>query len=221
MNIKTTIGLGIAVIVLSAGFLIFGRGDPTPITDDDGSTTTSNQPIAGTLDTEDDRSLAHPLTDDTTIQKVVYEKRGKARMVFERIEGDKDCGGPVKWQMVEPTHCEATTWTVNAVVLAATRLTSASKYHLAGERSRALGRPRLRPGKASRAVERCMPEHAPTAMAPKAEVTGRVCPLTTFNNGSFPRISGRVTSNPVPIPSRYTSASRLEFPEGTKERTSC
>ena len=145
MNIKTTIGLGIAVIVLSAGFLIFGRGDPTPITDDDGSTTTSNQPIAGTLDTEDDRSLAHPLTDDTTIQKVVYEKRGKARMVFERIEGDNDGGGPVKWQMVEPTHCEATTWTVNDVVLAAKRLKYASKYNLAGEGSLSLDDAGIRP----------------------------------------------------------------------------
>ncbi len=97
MNIKTTIGLGIAVIVLSAAFLIFGVGGPTPIADGERSPTTTDQPIAGAADTEDDRSLAHPLTDDTTIQNIVYEKRGKPRMVFERIEGDGD-GGPEKWQ---------------------------------------------------------------------------------------------------------------------------
>ena len=108
MNIKTTIGLGIAVIVLSAAFLIFGGGQGVPSADGDGSPTTPGQPVSGTADTEDDRSLAGSLTDDTTIEKIVYEKRGQPRMVFERIEGDDD-GGPVKWQMVEPTHCEATT----------------------------------------------------------------------------------------------------------------
>ncbi len=135
MNIKTTIGLGIAVIVLSAAFLIFGRGQSTP---------TPDQPIAGTADTEDDRSLAGPLTDDTTIQNIVYEKRGKPRMVFERIEGDDD-GGPVKWQMVEPTRCEATTWTVNDVALAAKRLKYASKYDIAGENGLSLEDAGIRP----------------------------------------------------------------------------
>ena len=144
MNIKTTIGLGIAVIVLSAAFLIFGGGQSAPSADGDGSPTTPGQPITGATDAEDDRSLAHPLTDDTTIQKIVYEKRGQPRMVFERTEGD-DGGGPVKWQMVEPTRCEATTWTVNDVVLAAKRLKYASKYDIAGENSLSLEDAGIRP----------------------------------------------------------------------------
>ncbi len=144
MNIKTTIGLGIAVIVLSVGFLIFGGGQDPPSTDGDSSPTTPDQPVAGTADPEDDRSLAGSLTDDSTIQKIVYEKRGKARMVFERIEGD-DGGGPEKWQMVEPTRCEATTWTVNDVALAAKRLTYASKYDVTGENSLSLEDAGIRP----------------------------------------------------------------------------
>ena len=72
MNIKTTIGLGIAVIVLSAAFLIFGGGQSAPSADGDGSPTTPGQPIAGATDADDDRSLAHPLTDATTIEKNVY-----------------------------------------------------------------------------------------------------------------------------------------------------
>ncbi len=71
MNIKTTIGLGIAVIMLSAAFLIFGRGQSAPRTDGDGSPTAPERPVAGASDAEDDRSLAGPLTDDTTIQHIV------------------------------------------------------------------------------------------------------------------------------------------------------
>ncbi len=144
MNIKTTIGLGIAVIVLSAGFLIFGRGQSAPSADGGGSPTATDQPVAGTADTEDDRSLAGPLTDDTLIQNIVYEKRGKPRMVFERIEGDDD-GGPVKWQMLEPTRCEAANWTVNDLVLAAKRLKYASKYNIAGKNSMSLEDAGIRP----------------------------------------------------------------------------
>ncbi len=144
MNIKTTIGLGVAVIVLSGAFLIFGGGGPTPIADEDSNPTTPKQSFAGAANTEDDRSLAGPLTDDTAIQTIEYEKRGKARMVFERIEGD-DGGGPVKWQMVEPTRCEAATWTVNDVVLAAKRLKYASKYDIAGENSLSLEDAGIRP----------------------------------------------------------------------------
>ncbi len=144
MNIKTTIGLGIGVIVLSAAFLIFGRGQSAPSVDGDARPTTPERPVAGASDSEDDRSLAGPLTDDTTIQHIVYEKRGKPRMVFERTEGNGD-GGPVKWQMLEPTRCEAANWTVNDLVLAAKRLKYASKYNITGENSLSLEDAGIRP----------------------------------------------------------------------------
>ncbi len=143
MNIKTTIGLGIGVIVLSAAFLIFSGGQDPPSTNGDDSPTTIDLPTSDPTDTESDRSLAGPLTDDTTIQKIVYEKRGKSRMVFERIEGED--GGPDKWQMVEPARCEAATWTVNDVALAAKRLKYASKYDIAGENSLSLEDAGIRP----------------------------------------------------------------------------
>ena len=151
MNFKTTIGLGIAVVVLSAVYLIVGAdpGAESQDSDINGDGAVSSVSSAGS-EAEGGRSLSKPpLDDDSQIVEVVYERRGKPRMVFQRVD-QEDSSGSEKWMMVEPTRCQASSWTVSDIALAAKRLEYASKYNITGPDSVSLEDVGIRPEPSAR-----------------------------------------------------------------------
>ena len=89
-----------------------------------------------------------PFADDTRLVKVVYEKRGKPRMVFERGDDDKDA--KAAWQLVEPTNCKASNWMVDNIGLVVKRLKYASKSTIGEPGAVSLEDAGLRPKPAAR-----------------------------------------------------------------------
>ncbi|MCH8853772.1 MAG: DUF4340 domain-containing protein, partial [Planctomycetes bacterium] len=153
MNIKTTLGLGFAVILLSVAYLVFGidRGGQSPDSGD-GGIAIDGGASGGEAQQADSRSLTQPpLTDESEIVKVSYQPRGKAALVFERTAGE-NVSNSEKWRMVEPTPCPAATWTVNDIALAAKRLKYASKYTVGGAGGLSLEQAGLRPEPVARFV---------------------------------------------------------------------
>lgn len=145
MNIKTTLGLGIAVVIVSAAYVIFSsRGQQDEVGGVNGPAAPEG-PVAAGQETTDERSLSQPpLSDDAEIKKIVFEPRGKPRMVFQR-RPEADGTRLDEWMMIEPTRCQAAGWTVNDVALAAKRLKYASKYKVGNADGVTLEQAGLRP----------------------------------------------------------------------------
>lgn len=144
MNIKTTLGLGIAVVIVSAAYVIFSSLGQQDQVGENGPAA-PEAPVAAGQETPDERSLSQPpLSDDAQIKKIVFEPRGKPRMVFERLP-EADGTRLDEWMMIEPTRCQAAGWTVNDVALAAKRLKYSSKYKVGGADGVTLEQAGLRP----------------------------------------------------------------------------
>ncbi len=160
MNIRTTIGLAIAAIILVSAYLMWGRSREIPLetipltpaetaappskpaaepADQPADQPSTAVPPAAVLD---DRRLAAELfRDGRIIAQVVHQRRGQRQMMFER-DGQPEGSG---WMMIEPTRCLARGYLIDDIILVLQRLEYLSKFDLQSPQSVTLEQAGIQP----------------------------------------------------------------------------